>query len=72
VSPSVAVELARLLLADASRVTVEERLAREPTAPNLGSVILLGERARRARASVEELALALGLLQALRTESTTP
>lgn len=68
-SPSLAVELARSLLADAGRAVVEARLSREPAGPSLDAVLSLGERARRAGASEEQTALALGLLLALPPEA---
>lgn len=60
-SPSLAVELARLLVAGASREAVAGRLALEPGAPALEPILALGERARKAGAGEEETALALGL-----------
>lgn len=64
-SPSLAVELARLLLAGASRGAVERRLSAEPATPSLEAVLALGERARESGASEEQTALALGLLVTL-------
>jgi hypothetical protein len=64
------VELARLLVAGASRDAVAARLALEPEAPALEPILLLGERARRAGASEEETALALGLLTVLGADAT--
>jgi hypothetical protein len=63
VSPTLAVELARLLVADASRETVEGRLALEADAPALEAVLVIGERARKVAAGEAEIALALGLLR---------
>jgi hypothetical protein len=75
-SPASSVELARLLLADAGRAAIEARLAAEPAAPSVEAVCSLGERARRAGASEEQTALALGLLHTLGAgatpESTAP
>jgi hypothetical protein len=65
VSPTFAVELARLLVADARPDAVERRLALEPDAPALDEVLALGERVRRVAAGEQETALALCLLQVL-------
>jgi hypothetical protein len=65
VSPSFAVDIARLLAARASREVVASRLAEEPDAPPLDAVLSLGERARSSGRSEEETALAVGLLAAL-------
>jgi hypothetical protein len=64
-SPSLAVELARLLILGASPEAVAGCLARGSGAPTLESVLALGERARASGSSEEETALALGLLQVL-------
>jgi hypothetical protein len=64
-SPSLAVELARLLVLGASPEAVAGCLARASGAPSLESVLALGERARAAGSSEEETALALGLLRVL-------
>lgn len=64
-SPPLAIELARLLVAGASREAVAARLAEEPDAPPLESVLALGERVRKNGASEEETALALGLVTVL-------
>jgi hypothetical protein len=70
VSPSLAVELARLLLAEASRDAVEACLLRGAGVPELESILSLGERARKTGASEEQTVLALGLLGALETRET--
>jgi hypothetical protein len=75
VSPLLAVELARLLLAGASRELVEACLARGAGGVEVESILSLGQRARTAGAGEEQTALALGLLGALRareTPETTP
>jgi hypothetical protein len=73
VSPSFAVALSRLLLADASREAVERCLAQEADTPPLEAVLALGERARGAGASEEQTALALGILDTLRAaEAAAP
>jgi hypothetical protein len=65
VPPTLAIDLARLLVANASRAVVEGRLAREPDAPALEPILALGERARKVGAGEDEIALALGLLRVL-------
>ena len=73
--PLLAVELARLLLADATREAVAACLSRGSAGAELVSILSLGERARTAGASEEETALALGLFGALRAgeaPETTP
>jgi hypothetical protein len=69
-----AVELARLLVAGASREAVEGRLALEANAPALEPILALGARARKAGAGEEEIALALGLSKVLAvgTPAETP
>jgi hypothetical protein len=70
VSPSLAVELARLLVAGASREAVEGRLALEPDLHALEPILAIGERARRLGAGEDSTALALGLLRVLGSAAT--
>jgi hypothetical protein len=70
VSPLLAVELARLLVAGASPDAVAGCLDRAPGAPPLAVVLALGERARKAGSSEEATALALGLLRVLGASAT--
>jgi hypothetical protein len=64
VHPKLAAELAALIVADPGGERLSERLAREPGLPR-DAIVSLAERARSSAASLEETALALGILAAV-------
>jgi len=65
VHPTLAAELAALIVADPDGTRLGARLAREPLSLPKDAIVELAARAVRTRATVEQTALALGLLSVL-------
>jgi len=65
VHPTLAAELAALIVADPDGTRLDARLAREPLALPRDEIVALAARAVRSRATVEQTALALGLIAVL-------
>jgi hypothetical protein len=73
-TPGLVAELARLLREppEAAKVALERELGRLAAPPPLAELLELGARARHARASDEELLLAVGTLLAVHAPPSGP
>jgi hypothetical protein len=73
-TPHLVAELARLLREPpgTAEIALDQVLGRLPSPPPLADLVELGASARRARASDEELALAIGTLLALHAPPAGP